>query len=89
VKTFSLFQALHSEIRSILSSIVSSLTSLPLSKAGAKVDGLFSQTNLIHITYVLNMVLLLIFNTKTVGFFRAIKKKTEKEDDNSIYRLSG
>jgi len=35
------------------------------------------------------MVLLLIFNTKTVGFFRAIKKKTEKEDDNSIYRLSG
>ena len=72
-----------SAILSVRSSSISSLSSLPLSKAGAKVHGLSSHPNFTTIPHVLNYAWLLIFRyyakTRTALFFIEISDSRGKE----------
>ena len=72
-----------SAILSVRSSSISSLSSLPLSKAGAKVHGLSSHPNFTTIPHVLNYAWSLIFRyyakTRTALFFIEISDSRGKE----------
>jgi len=72
-----------SAILSVRSSSISSLSSLPLSKAGAKVHGLSSHPNLTITSSVLNYTWSLIFRhyakTRTALFFIEISDSRGKE----------